>query len=165
MLSCGVSALRNPYQINFGLSHWIRIMNKHSCSLAFISMTLCSMNSWRKIKVKSFKFCLDDWISCPYFLWDVDSCVWWWNQSSSSLLGLVKLLMTPLYMSLNTDLLQIAVKLRPSPQKKQLWGDMMCLAHIWLILDKWMLAGWATWATAINTKIIVRKVFFQKVWN
>lgn len=51
-----VSALRNPYQINFGLSPWIRIMNKHSCSLAFISMTPSSMNSRRKIKVKSFTF-------------------------------------------------------------------------------------------------------------
>ncbi len=50
MLSCGVSALSNPYQINFGLSHWIRIMNKHSCSLAFISMTPSSMNKLEKNK-------------------------------------------------------------------------------------------------------------------
>lgn len=156
-----VSALNNPYQINFGLSHWIRIMNKHSCSLAFISMTPSSMNSWRKIKVRSLKFYNEDLSLFPTFYWmltavfgDEISLVLihgdWWNSSR------------PPYMCLNIDLLQIAVKLL-------CLSVMVCLVHILLILDKWMLTGSPTWATAmLNTRIIGTKVkgfCFRESWK
>lgn len=72
-----VFALRNPHLINFGLSHLIRIMNEHCCSLAFIFMTRYALNSWRKIKVRSFDFYIGHCISFLYFfLLEVDSCVW-----------------------------------------------------------------------------------------
>ena len=118
-----VSALRNPYQINFGLSHWIRIMNKCSWSLTFIFMTPSS--SWGKIKLRSFNFY---WMLTAVF-GDV-------NNPVLLRVGLVKVFMTPPCMPLSTDLLQNCSK--ASTKKKGSEETVMLCLLQYLINSWWM---------------------------